>query len=284
MPEFGVDLTVQPIDLTLCLKSGQVFGWNLLDDGVWRGMSGAHQFSFRSEGNSLWVQSTAESAEVHQLFGLYHDLLTAQRDCLKSDPTLQHAFQSLSGLRLMQPTCLSEVIFTFLCTSNNHLSRIEGMIRRFREINSQWPSPEEIGKVPESLFREWGFGYRGKTIPLVGKELSLLGSDWEALLRTLPYADARIFLQSLPGVGPKLADCIALYGLHHLQAVPVDTHLWQAVTKRYFPQWENLSPTPSRMWDVGEALRDKFGIWAGYVQLILYFDNMQRRKNDPKHR
>ena len=35
------------------------------------------------------------------------------------------------------------------------------------------------------------------------------------------------------GVGEKVADCICLLGLHHMQAFPVDTHIRQALEKHY---------------------------------------------------
>lgn len=34
-------------------------------------------------------------------------------------------------------------------------------------------------------------------------------------------------LSTLPGVGPKVAACIALFSLDHHHAIPVDTHVWQ---------------------------------------------------------
>lgn len=40
-------------------------------------------------------------------------------------------------------------------------------------------------------------------------------------------------LLKLYGVGKKVADCICLFALHHLQAFPVDTHINQALEKHY---------------------------------------------------
>lgn len=52
-------------------------------------------------------------------------------------------------------------------------------------------------------------------------------------IQHLPYAKAKKELLKLFGVGEKVADCICLFALHHLQAFPIDTHISQALQKHY---------------------------------------------------
>lgn len=52
-------------------------------------------------------------------------------------------------------------------------------------------------------------------------------------VRKMRYKDAKAQLLKLYGVGEKVADCICLFGLHHLEAFPVDTHILQAMEKHY---------------------------------------------------
>src|SRR5437763_6304623 len=47
--------------------------------------------------------------------------------------------------------------------------------------------------------------------------------------RRLDYEAARRELMALPAIGPKIADCVCLFGLGHDAAVPVDTHVWQQI-------------------------------------------------------
>jgi N-glycosylase/DNA lyase len=51
----------------------------------------------------------------------------------------------------------------------------------------------------------------------------------EALLqlRSRPLEEVRGVLTSLAGVGPKVADCVALFSLDQRGSIPVDTHVWQ---------------------------------------------------------
>jgi N-glycosylase/DNA lyase len=49
----------------------------------------------------------------------------------------------------------------------------------------------------------------------------------------MTYKAARKELLGLYGVGEKVADCICLFGLHQLDAFPVDTHIRQALDAHY---------------------------------------------------
>ena len=49
----------------------------------------------------------------------------------------------------------------------------------------------------------------------------------------MSYRKAKEELLKLFGVGEKVADCICLFGLHHLQAFPMDTHMKQAMAQHY---------------------------------------------------
>ena len=53
------------------------------------------------------------------------------------------------------------------------------------------------------------------------------GAQWLLSLRKLNLQEAIDALCTLPGVGPKVAACIALFSLEQHHAIPVDTHVWQ---------------------------------------------------------
>lgn len=53
------------------------------------------------------------------------------------------------------------------------------------------------------------------------------GMEWLAALRKVDLPEAIVSLCSLPGVGPKVAACIALFSLDQHHAIPVDTHVWK---------------------------------------------------------
>lgn len=53
------------------------------------------------------------------------------------------------------------------------------------------------------------------------------GEEWLRSLRELELEEVICALSTLPGVGPKVAACIALFSLDQHHAIPVDTHVWQ---------------------------------------------------------
>ena len=51
--------------------------------------------------------------------------------------------------------------------------------------------------------------------------------------RSLPDETLFARLMELDGVGKKVANCICLFGLHHVDAFPIDTHVKQLLDKYY---------------------------------------------------
>lgn len=75
----------------------------------------------------------------------------------------------------------------------------------------------------------------------------------------------------LNGVGPKVADCVILSGFGHLDAVPVDTHIWKLFKTRYSGKGmtgekNNLGLAQYRA--IGNSMRKIFGRYAGWAQLV----------------
>ena len=78
-------------------------------------------------------------------------------------------------------------------------------------------------------------------------------------------------LQTLPGVGRKVADCVALFSLDQPGAVPVDTHVWAIACRFLDPDLRNVrSITPAVHARVGDLFRDKYGPHAGWAHCLLF--------------
>lgn len=294
-PESGrVVLNETPLDLEECVTCGQVFLWRRLPSGRWLGVDGDAWLVVEVHRDRLQVSGEAcgeaPVARLRRLFRLDENLDALREAILAKGPELAPHLGRWPGLRMARPSCPVETLFCFLCTANNNLGRIGGMTAwlhargdRVGEVEGfavrRFPNLERLAEITEEDLRRAGFGYRAKTIPEVAREtLRRGGVAWLLGLREASYEDAHAVLMELPGVGPKLADCIALFALHHTRAVPVDTHLWRAAIRVYFPSFLGARPTPARARQIGDHLRARFGDLAGWVQHFLFVDALRERR------
>ncbi|KAK4381268.1 N-glycosylase/DNA lyase OGG1 [Sesamum angolense] len=145
----------------------------------------------------------------------------------------------------------------------------------------EFPTLERLAVVTESELREAGFGYRAKYI--VGTVAALQskpggGVEWLASLRKLDLQGAIDGLSSLPGVGPKVAACIALFSLDQHHAIPVDTHVWQIATRYLIPELAGTRLTPKICNRVADAFVSKYGKYAGWAQTLLFISELPSQK------
>ena len=268
-------LPADDLDLRRCVTSGQVFRWTQNEQGIWTGFDG--DAWFRIDGDA--VESNHPQGAFQRLFRLDVHAGDVARKLIELGPELEPYVQSLSGLRLMRPSDPVETFFSFLCTPNNHIKRITGMINHLASFGPdlgfrRFPDVEVIAGLHESHLRALGFGYRAATIPHIARELqSRGGRAYLTSLAESPYEEAHRELCEFKGIGPKLADCIALFALDHTEAAPIDTHVWQAVTRLYFPDWAGSALTDVRYRTAGDHLRSRFGPLAAWAQQFLFFDN-----------
>lgn len=209
-----------------------------------------------------------------------------------ADPRLEPVIEEFAGLRLMRPQGLVEVVFSFICSQNNNLPRIQSMVRTLRLLSPSpreredsaidphpiplFPTLNQLAQLTETSLRARGFGYRGATIPRAAEAILARGGEaWLQSLKSKPYPEAHEELVTLPGIGRKVADCICLYGLHQDAAVPIDTHIWQAVVRLYRPELDGKSLTDKRYREIGDLIRDRFGPHAGAAQHYLFYENLR---------
>ncbi len=222
---------------------------------------------------------------LREMFRLDASLDEIKRRVLDVEPELGPIIEQYAGLRLLRWHSAEECLFSFLCTVNNHIPRIKGMIERLCQLYGQplaegintFPTTERIASLREEDLAGIGFGYRSRTLIAAAKALLQRSPGWLESQREVPYAQAHAALIELPSVGRKVADCVCLFGLWHDEAVPIDTHLWQACCQRYFPDWQGKSLTDKRYAELGRFFRDRFGNLAGWAHQYLFYDRLLRQ-------
>lgn len=136
-----------------------------------------------------------------------------------------------------------------------------------------FPAAARVAAIDPQELRQAGFGYRAEHIVATAQKLAS-GPPVESL-KNAGYEEAVTFLISLPGIGRKLADCIALFGLDYSQAAPLDTHMWKAMTSIYFPEWRGKALTEARYKAASDLLRSKFGMYAGWAHQVLFVTSLK---------
>lgn len=153
-----------------------------------------------------------------------------------------------------------------------------------------FPTIEALaGPDVESLLRKEGFGYRAGYIAKAAEKLLTIGGrNWLVALKKengTTYEDARNSLMTLPGIGPKVADCICLMSLGHLEAIPVDTHIFQVACATYTPHLSTQKTvTPKIHYIINKYLRDLWGPLAGWAQTIIFCVKLNSSEGKNKKR
>ncbi|HSQ59978.1 MAG TPA: hypothetical protein VLT84_06060, partial [Acidobacteriota bacterium] len=109
--------------------------------------------------------------------------------------------------------------------------------------------------------RALGVGFRAPYVLAAARAAAKDGIAWEAL-RAAPVEEARARLQELPGVGPKIADCVLLFGLDRLDTYPVDRWIRRATME--------LAARRRARDEELEAWSRRLGPSRGYLQQILF--------------
>ncbi|NXG45040.1 OGG1 lyase, partial [Psilopogon haemacephalus] len=284
--------------LDLVLSSGQTFRWWESSPGSWTGVLGEHVWTLRQERDRLWYTvygkeedehpaeaAMPDGAEMERIlrdyFQLDVGLPALYRAWGAADPLFCKVAKDFPGVRVLRQDPV-ECLLSFICTSNNHISRITAMIdrlcqafgRRLCYLDARafhaFPSVSALtGADAEERLRALGFGYRAKFVSGTARAIAEgLGAEGLRGLRAVPYAEARRVLCTLPGVGAKVADCVCLMALDKAEAVPVDTHVWRIARQRYGAVLGGRSLTPRAHQEIGDFFRGLWGSYAGWAQAV----------------
>lgn len=180
-------------------------------------------------------------------WSFYFDLDTDYESYLSSispdDSYLMAAGQAGRGIRILRQD-LWEMIVSFLISQQNNIPRIRRCIQyiceRYGEkmISSQgkmyyaFPQAWELSLLEEDELKKCNLGYRSKYVVRSARSV-VQGEVKLDEIEKKPYKRAKEELMKLFGVGEKVADCICLFALHHLQAFPKDTHILQVLKEHY---------------------------------------------------
>jgi len=277
-----VEIPAPDFDLDKTLDSGQVFHWEKVGDGF-VGAIGDLAVYVEQRGDVLKVRCGATPQPARQrralpgIVGRYFALdhpLAEICDSFPRDPAMNAARDSCRGLRIIrQPKW--ECLATFICSSMKQVAHIRqisvALRKRFgeqRRIGNQlvysFPAAERVVQASRKELLECKLGYRAKNLRATARLVSSGQADLEAW-STLSDAELRKQLCALPGVGPKIANCVMLFAYERLRAFPIDVWIERVLRQRYFPRRKKM--TARRLREFSETY---FGENGGYAQQYLF--------------
>ncbi len=263
------------LDLDHTLDSGQVFRWTR-EGEWWTGVVGPRSLRLRQKDGRLDMEGDVDEAFLRSYLRLDDDLEAIYQD-ISRDECIAGIIDRFRGMRLIRQDPW-ECSASYLLASYSNVPRIKKMIenlcrtygQRLPDGRYSFPSPEEIAEGCGDI-ASCRLGYRAEWIKGYARSVMDGSFDLPRLL-TLEYPEAVRYLKTIKGIGDKVADCIALFSLDHLEACPVDVRIARAMKEIY-----GVSGSYKK---VSEHARQHFGRFAGYAQEYLYIAEDRERKKE----
>jgi N-glycosylase/DNA lyase len=268
-------MRVPLLNLDATLDSGQVFRWSR-DGEQWSGVVGQRSIRLRQRGDRLEVEGDADERFLRSYLRLDDDLEAIYEE-IAQDPCISGIIDHFRGMRLIRQDPW-ECSASYLLASYSNVPRIKKMIenlcqaygRRLSDGRYAFPTPEELAEGTADI-ATCRLGYRAAWIKCYARSVWDGSFDLE-MLEGLDYPGAVKYLKTVNGIGDKVADCIALFSLDHLEACPVDVRIARAMREIY-----GVTGSYKK---VSEHARRHFGRFAGYAQEYLYIAEDRERKKE----
>ncbi|HEX2999159.1 MAG TPA: DNA glycosylase, partial [Armatimonadota bacterium] len=271
--------------------SGQVFRWRREEDGRWYGALRGTALALAVRQDVLEIETAGAPialAEIRAFLGL-DDPLPRIREYFQREAVLSRAFADAYGMRIVQQDAW-EGLVAFICSSHNAVFRIQQMMGALSRLYGEqlslrgqtiytFPPAERLAALTLENLAPCRLGYRDAYV-LAAARMVAAGELNPAALVDAPDEEARAALLRVPGVGPKVADCIMLMALRKKERTfPIDVWVRRAVVKYYREAIE--AATGVAVTDTGPSERQYRAIisWAeryfapytGYAQTYLFF-------------
>ncbi len=218
------------INLADTLDCGQAFRWRPLSDGSFEGVvEGRYIRVCEFDKGILFYDMDLETFD--KIFRDYFDL---DRDyeqikaVLSKNEILKKAAEFAGGIKVLRQEPW-ECLCSFIISQNNNIPRIKGIIERLCESFGEpvgnglysFPSAEKIAALTLEDLAPLRSGFRAKYILDAAKKVASGEVDLEKI-SNMKSDDAREELMKIYGVGEKVADCVLLFSMGHINVIPKD--------------------------------------------------------------
>ena len=282
-----------PINLDLTINSGQTSQPPWMEtDGTFSNvvLLDNEPFIFKVRQSDIYLDFNLDDKKAVSKLKYIFDLdfnLDKFYKYLNNHEELKDMSKFCEGMRLFLAPDSFECVISSICSANNSIKR---WTKSISQIKKNWgmrhddyytfPKSSDLAKIyldEEEEFnssniqdicdcnnnlKSCGVGYRA-TYMRTASELFTDETDLSEI-SSMGYDEAFETILNVPGVGPKVADCILLYGFNFKEAFPSDVWIKRIVSYLYF---DGKDISVAKVRDFG---MEEFGEYAGYVQLYMF--------------
>lgn len=258
------------IRLDPTLGCGQAHRWHREADGRWQGVIGKDIITMTQTEDGFECEGCTDRGSLMEYFRAGDDLDMIVTEISERDPYVASLSEMCPGLRILkQPEW--ECLATYVLATNANVKRIGKMVESVCDHfgtdlgpRRAFPTPGQILDKADEL-PECRLGFREGRFLELAHRMEEGEIDLDSM-KMLPYEELVSGLQGIKGVGPKVADCVAIFGFGRMEAFPVDVRIQKVMESRY-----GITGSYARVSSEG---RKMFGRYAGYAQELLYHSGL----------
>lgn len=258
---------IKDINLTHIFECGQCFRWNQ-EGEAYVGVAADKFAKVSLSDQTMTIEASGGNESFwRNYFDIdtdYSEIKCAITEKCSNEGKLKQAIEYGYGIRILNQD-LFETIISFIVSQNNNIPRIKKCIESIcnkygkyigtfcGEDRYAFPDAETLSHAKLSDLADLKLGYRGEYIVQTAKDFLEKG-------KPKTFRDVLSYL----GVGPKVANCIMLFGLHEVSAFPIDTWVKYIMNDMYGFDEKDVK-------GMSEYAEKHFGKYAGYAQQYLFY-------------
>lgn len=254
-------------------ECGQAFRWKKEEDGSYTTIAFGKVVNVKKENKDIILAGT----NLEDFNNVWYDYFDLARDYgqikreLSKDPILEEAIAFGEGIRILNQEPF-EMIISFIISANNQIPRIKNSIEllskqygeKIRDDYYSFPTAEVLSQADPMDIREiCRVGFRDVRIVQTSGLIHSGVINFEDIF-SATRDEGKEILMTLPGVGPKVSDCILLFAFNKDEAFPVDVWVKRVMEHFYLKEETNVKL-------IGSHGARVFGKLAGFAQQYLFY-------------
>ncbi len=276
----------EDLDLEQTFDCGQCFRWIRQEDGSYSGIAYGQIGNIYIEEGCLTVRTKGEigeNQEVDRAFWRYYldldrDYGEIKRVLGEKDAKVAKAITSGQGIRILKQETW-ETIVSFIVSQQKQIPSIKKCVESLAQAFGEkagtldgkayysLPSPKVLAELSEAELAPVGLGYRAPYLIKSAKQIvecGILEKEPLGEFRQWKDLDNFVPVPELTGVGPKVENCIRLFGMNQIESFPIDTWIKKVMVQAYGFNEKELE-------SMRKFAARQFGEYGGIAQQYLFY-------------